>query len=264
MEPNELRRLKNWFSGYCASFSMSDEEDQRNLTLKEEHTRKVCENILHITRDLSLSSGAALLAEVIALFHDVGRFPQYQQYKTFKDSVSVNHAALGAKVLIENGVLKNVPGRERKIISDAVSLHNVFTLPGGLDEETLLHVKMIRDADKLDIWRVFTEYYELPPERRWTAAGLGLPDTPDYTRDILSHLHKKEMFLQSMLKTLNDFKLLHIVWIFDLNFTSSFRMLSERDYLNKIAATLPATDEIKRAVDVVREFVDRKARDGGA
>jgi hypothetical protein len=72
------------------------------------------------------------------------------------------------------------------------------------------------------------------------------------------------MFLLSKLKTLNDFKLLQIVWIFDLNFTSSFRMLAKRDYLNKIAATLPATDEIKRAVDVVREFVDRKSRDGGA
>jgi hypothetical protein len=127
-----------------------------------------------------------------------------------------------------------------------------------------LYAKLVRDADKLDIWRVFTDYYALPQESRWTAAGLGLPDSPDYSRDILSYLHKKEMFLLSKLKTLNDFKLLQIVWIFDLNFTSSFRMLAERGYLDRIAATLPATDEIKRAVDVVREFVGRKTRDGGA
>ncbi len=264
MDQNDLRHFKSWFSGYCASFSLPNAEDQRNLTLKEEHTRNVCENMLQVTRDLSLGIGETVLAETIALFHDVGRFPQYHEFKTFRDSISVNHAALGTKVLLENNVLKNVLPRERKIITDAVTLHNVFTLPGGLDAEALLHAKLIRDADKLDIWRVFTEYYDLPKESRWTAAGLGLPDSPDYSRDILSHLHKKEMFLLSKLKTLNDFKLLQIVWIFDLNFTSSFRMLAERDYLNKIAATLPATDEINRAVDVVREFVDRKSRDGGA
>lgn len=218
--------------------------------------------MLQITRDLSLNEGESVLAETIALFHDVGRFPQYHEYRTFKDSISVNHAALGTKVLLENNVLKNIPLRERKIVTDAVTLHNVFTLPKGLDADTLLFAKLIRDADKLDIWRIFTEYYALPEEKRWTAAGLGLPDSPDYSPDILSHLHKKEMFLLSKLKTLNDFKLLQIVWIFDLNFTSSFRMLMEKDYLNKIASTLPATDEIKRAVDVVREFVDRKSYGG--
>jgi len=264
MDQNELRRLKKWFSGYCASFLMPDAEDQRNLTLKEEHTRHVCENMLRITRDLSLSSGETVLAETIALFHDVGRFPQYHEFKTFRDSISVNHAALGTKVLLENKVLKNISRREQKIITDAVTLHNVFVLPEALDEDTLLYAKLVRDADKLDIWRVFTEYYALPQESRWTAAGLGLPDSPDYSREILSHLHKKEMFLLSKLKTLNDFKLLQIVWMFDLNFTSSFIMLKERDYLDKIAATLPATDEIRRAVDVVREFVDRKARDDRA
>jgi len=264
MDQNELRRLKKWFSGYCASFLMPDAEDQRNLTLKEEHPRHVCENMLRITRDLSLSSGETVLAETIALFHDVGRFPQYHEFKTFRDSISVNHAALGTKVLLENKVLKNISRREQKIITDAVTLHNVFVLPEALDEDTLLYAKLVRDADKLDIWRVFTEYYALPQESRWTAAGLGLPDSPDYSREILSHLHKKEMFLLSKLKTLNDFKLLQIVWMFDLNFTSSFIMLKERDYLDKIAATLPATDEIRRAVDVVREFVDRKARDDRA
>jgi hypothetical protein len=262
MDQNELRHLKSWFSGYCASFSLPDAEDQRNLKLKEDHTRKVCENMQQITRDLSLGGGETALAETIALFHDVGRFPQYQEYRTFRDSISVNHAALGTKVLLENKVLKNIPRREQKIVIDAVTLHNVFVLPEGLDEDTLLYARLIRDSDKLDIWRVFTEYYELPEDKRWTAAGLGLPDTPDYSPDILPHLHKKEMFLLSKLKTLNDFKLLQIVWIFDLNFTISFRMLAERDYLNKIAAALPATDEIKKAVDVVREFVDRKSHGG--
>jgi hypothetical protein len=258
MDRKEITRLKQWFSDYCASFSMPAQEDQRNLTLKEVHTGKVCDNILEIVRDLGLDERQTMLAEVVALFHDAGRFPQYYEYRTFRDSVSINHAARGVKVLLENNVLKNFPGREQKIITDAVALHNVFTLPPGLDDETLLLAKLIRDADKLDIWRVFSEYYELPDESKWSAAGLGLPDTPGYSEGMLDHFHRREMFLLSKLKNLNDFKLLQIIWIFDLNFKPSFRMLHERGHLESIAAALPQTDEITRAMDAVRAFVTEK------
>jgi len=69
----------------------------------------------------------------------------------------VNHAVLGAKTLLERNVLRDLPKRERSLIVRAVALHNVFILPVGLDDEILLHAKLIRDADKLDIWRVFIE-----------------------------------------------------------------------------------------------------------
>jgi HD superfamily phosphodiesterase len=157
MNMPELQRLKDWFSRYCSSFSTSVEEDQRNIVLKEVHTHKVCANARLIAQDLSLGGRETLLAEIVALLHDVGRFPQYRKYKTFRDSISENHAVLGAKVLLEQGVLRDFPKREQDIIVRAVTLHNVLTVPEGLDDDTLLFVKLIRDADKLDIWRVFQE-----------------------------------------------------------------------------------------------------------
>ncbi len=48
MNRDDLLFFKQWFSGYCASFYTSDEEDRRNLALKEEHTAHVCANILNI------------------------------------------------------------------------------------------------------------------------------------------------------------------------------------------------------------------------
>ena len=109
MDQHELNDLKRWFTDYCGSFYSLNREDQRNITLKEEHTRNVCGNIVQIARDLSLDDARITLAEAIALYHDIGRFPQYQKFKTFKDSVSINHAALGAKVLIENNILQGLP-----------------------------------------------------------------------------------------------------------------------------------------------------------
>ena len=156
----ELDNLEQWFSGYCRSFYTPDQADQKNILLKEEHTHNVVRNMAELAQSLRLdAAGPDAAAEAVALFHDVGRFPQYARYKTFRDSISTNHAALGAAVLIEQKVLARLPRSERDLIVRAVTLHNVFSIPAGLDEETLRAVKMIRDADKLDIWRVFMEFY---------------------------------------------------------------------------------------------------------
>lgn len=259
MDRQELNNLKKWFSDYCRTFIATDPEDRKILTLKEEHTRHVCGNMVEIARDLLLDDGLAMLAETVALFHDVGRFPQYRDYHTFRDSASVNHAALGAKVLIEERVLKNVPKREQDLIIRAVTLHNVFAVPEDLDPDTLLFVKMVRDADKLDIWRIFMDYYNQPQDERTTAIGLDLPDSPGYSAEVLASVLQRKLVLMSKLKTLNDFKLLQLAWIFDLNFRRSLQLVAERKCIDRIAATLPATEEIRRAVESVSAYVKERS-----
>ena len=116
-------------------------------------------------------------------------------------------------------------------------------------------MRLIRDADKLDIWRVFAEYYESAEDDQASAVGLGLPDRPDYSQTVLSCLHKKTLASLSDLRTLNDFKLMQLSWVYDLNFRHSFRLLAERHLIHKIASTLPQTEEIAEALAVVEEFV---------
>jgi hypothetical protein len=260
MDQHELNDLKRWFADYCRSFYSSDHEDQRNIVLKQEHTGRVCENIVQIAQDLSLDDERFTLAEAVALYHDIGRFPQYRKFKTFKDSVSVNHASLGAEVLIENNVLQSLPRHEQDIILRSVTLHNVYSLPGGLDRDTLLFLKLIRDADKLDIWRVAIEYYGQPEEGKASAAGLGLPDVPGYSPEVLTALKNEQMVQMSTLKTLNDFKLLQLAWIYDLNFASSLRILESRQYIDGIAATLPRSEEISSALAALRGYVHEGLR----
>ncbi len=261
MDRQDLDNLKQWFSDYCRTFHTPNAEDQQNITLKEEHTRHVCDNMSAIARDLSLDEGRVMLAEAVALFHDIGRFPQYQKYHTFRDSISVNHAALGAKVLIENSVLRRALKREQNLILRAVTLHNVFTVPKGLDTDALLFLKMVRDADKLDIWRVSLEYYSQSEAERASAVGLDLPDTDDYSPELLESLRSKKMAQMSALRTLNDFKLLQLAWIFDLNFAYSIRMVVERRTVERIASLLPDTAEIRSAVDLVRDYAAGRLRE---
>jgi hypothetical protein len=192
----------------------------------------------------------------------VGRFPQYQQYKTFDDSNSVNHAALSARVLLEHQVLGRLHQRDRDIIIRAVTLHNVFSLPHGLDEESLLFTRLIRDADKLDILRVVIEYFKQEPGTRAEAVALGLPDAPGYSDEVLSCLHGERMAQKSMLTTQNDFKLLQLTWLYDINFTGSLRMVVTRNYIPTIAGLLPRNDAIFSAVSNVQGYVDRRIETG--
>jgi hypothetical protein len=66
------------------------------------------------------------------------------------------------------------------------------------------------------------------------------------------------MVQMSTLKTLNDFMLLQLAWVYDLNFTGSLRMVAERRYIEMIAALLPATGEVRDAVNGVRDYVERQ------
>jgi putative nucleotidyltransferase with HDIG domain len=257
MKQEDLLALKNWFTGYCDSFSAPIREDQQNIMVKRLHTQAVCENAMQIGRDLNLKGEDLLLAESIALLHDVGRFPQYDRYKTFNDSISVNHAALGAQVLLEQGVLRALTEQERNLIVHAVTLHNVYSVPASLDDRLLLFVKLTRDADKLDIWRIFVEYFIQDGSERATAVVLGLPDTPAYSTGILACLARGELANKLDLRTLNDFKLLQLTWLYDLNFAASLRMVREREYIDKIAGMLPDVHEIKEAVDFGRAYLNR-------
>ncbi len=262
MKQDDLIFFKKWFSDYCKSFYSSDIRDQRNIYLKEHHTFDVCKNIVEIANGLSLSNNQTILAETIALFHDIGRFPQYARYKTFRDSISVNHGLLGAQTLQEERVLRNLPEKEQELIIQAVKFHNAFSIPKKQKHDTLLFLKLIRDADKLDIWRVFIEYYECPEEDRASAISLGLPNITGYSEDVLSYLYKKQIIPHSKMKTLNDFKLLQLSWIYDLNFKPSLKLLLERDYIDRITAKLPQTEEMRKASLSLKEFVRRKLKDG--
>jgi hypothetical protein len=262
MNRDDLVFFKQWFSSYCVSFHTPDENDTRNLVLKEQHTANVCANILSIVRDESSDEGEAMIAEAIALFHDVGRFPQYAEYKTFKDNISVNHGELGAAVLADTGILKNLKVREQEIITTAVKFHNAFRVPDLAGPDIIFFLKLVRDADKLDIWRIFFEYFsEGCPENRPSAVTLGFPDTAEYSREVLARIFNKQLVPLAMLKTLNDFKLTILSWAYDLNFRVSRRRAIEDNYVARVAATLPQTDEIRQAVSFVSEYILSKGND---
>jgi hypothetical protein len=262
MTGNDLKYLKNWFSNYTKLFYSTNEEDQKNIIVKIEHTNNVCKNIIEIAKGLALSDNQTRIAETVALFHDVGRFSQYTKYKTFRDALSKNHGLLGANVLTEENVFQNLPEDEQELIVQTVKFHNAFAIPGVFNERTVFFLKLIRDADKLDIYRVFIKYYESPDEDKASATAFGLQDTSEYSNEVLLCIKKKKVASYSNLRTENDFKLLKLSWVFALNFNVSLRLLKERGYIDKISQKLPQTDEVISAITELQEYISQRLQNG--
>jgi len=246
--------LKDWFTCYVSRFYTNDSEYNRPIILKEEHTKRVCGNIIMIGDELGLSREDLITAEIIALFHDVGRFRQYEIYHTFVDALSEDHAKLGLRQIGIHKVLSGLPKNRKILISKAIAYHNAAFLPEYEDEKTLLFMKLIRDADKLDIWKVFLDYYM---ENRYSdAIALWLPDNPSFSEKIIDSIRMRKFAKLKDLKTLNDFKLLQVSWVFDINFIPSFRTIKNNNFIGMLEKTLPNVKEITGALKIARDHVD--------
>lgn len=250
--------IRKWFSGYVAGFKELDEELRQNIVLKEEHTKRVCREILRIGTQLNLNDGELRLAEIIALLHDVGRFEQYARYHTFRDQKSENHATLGISILKRFGVLEPVNEATRTLILRVIGFHNRATLPHGESETCLFFTKLLRDADKLDIWKVVTDYYHRKDGRRNGALELDLPDTSEISEQVYRDLVNQRIVDVKHIRNLNDFKLLQMGWAFDVNFSPTLRSVKSRRYLEKIRDVLPNTDKMRTVYNVVRVYLDHR------
>jgi hypothetical protein len=261
MEQSRLDALHTWFDSYVQTYNDIDEEGFRNILLKVEHTRKVCEIMALLAEGEGLKEEDARIAGAVALLHDVGRFPQFRRWRTFRDSDSDNHARLGIEVVREQGLLDGLPDGERILIEEAVRFHNLLALPLRYKSPTSLFIRLIRDADKLDIWRVFFDYFRQPDDLRPSAVTLGFPDLPEVTPGCVEELAAGRIVKLDDVRVLNDFKLLQISWVYDLNFRSSYRLLQQRSHIPLLAATIPPDEDARQAVALAIAAIERNSVD---
>jgi putative nucleotidyltransferase with HDIG domain len=264
MEQQQLDKFKAWLDGYTAGFYGDDAFVNANIRLKDEHSRRVCEEMLYLTRQLGLSDEQKLTAEAIALLHDIGRFEQFAKYRTYNDARSIDHALLGLEVLQKEQVLDGVDEEEKQIIEKAIEYHGLRRLPGDLEGEALLFSQLIRDADKLDIFYVVTEYYaQYADDPQGFMLELEFPDRPEYSADVIEKLLRKERIDYKSLKTLNDMKLLQLGWVYDVSFSATLRRIKKRMFLEKLIGFLPQSEDIERVRKTIFDYVDSAIEQNG-
>jgi len=252
--------IRNWFNEYVLDFAEGN--DRQNIILKIEHSQRVAADIIAISQALGLSGDKLYLAEIVGILHDVGRFEQYKRYGTYSDAKSVDHARFGVGILQKMKVLKDLPEKEQELVTKAILYHNRLILPADENEEILFYSRLLRDADKLDIFKVVTDYYAIRDQGRNETLELDLPEHGDVSEAVYQAVYDKENVDFKLIKNLNDFKLLQAGWVYNLNYIPTIRFFKERDYLAKIKNAMPTEKRLDEIFLMINAYIDQKLADG--
>ena len=202
---------------------------------KAVHSYKVAEIAERIARSL----GQAELVDfawLLGLLHDIGRFEQVKRYNTFSDSQSVDHAELGADILFKGGLIDSFPTETlpegwKETAEIAIRQHNKLTLSEGLDENTRTLSNILRDADKVDIFRVLVE---MPFEDRNGGIKSVEPESFEISPEVMRYVMEHRCVPRTVRKTVFEGRVSHCCLAFELVYEESRKITREQGYLKKL------------------------------
>lgn len=255
MKKKEYQEISDFFMDYTGAFATRG-KDPEPFQLKIVHTDRVCENAEILSKKKWGREAIVYMVLAAARLHDIGRFIQYETYNTFSDAKSENHALLGVKVINKEQILNRIEEKERKLILQSVAFHNAYCLPRGLSEESAGLVKLIRDADKIDIFRVMAELYLGESSSETSFITHFLPDDGKVRASLIQDILDKRLIDMRHVKTLNDMKLLQISWLFDLNYPASMALVRERGNIYDILSTMPECREVEQVRKTVEKIFE--------
>ena len=248
--------LADWFEQYVNRHRDADALLPAPLELKYRHSLRVANNARRIARGLELAPTEILLAFECGLAHDVGRFPQYQRYGSYRDATTVDHGELGCRILESEGLPAHFDTSDWDRMALAVTFHNrkATDIPEILCDGKSLLLKIIRDADKLDIMDLVLQsvardgFSELPGMLPHIRQGREL--TPGVMAEVLD----TKAVAMSSLVTVTDFLVMLASWFYDLNYAPARALAASRNIIQRLEQELPDTDVVHNL------FADIKAR----
>ena len=255
MTQNE--KLTERYNAYVDTFRGADGKLPPMMELKRIHTAHVVANARLIAKGEGFDTETARACDAAAILHDTGRYEQLKRYNTFRDADSIDHAVFSHDIVKEKGWLDGDPRREA--ILTAVLVHNRRDVPDDLDPLTEAAVHTVRDADKLDIFRVLENQIATTDWRHNCEAFWNLPTTVRPNPAVVAAIRAGRPVDYQNIKSLADFVLIQVGWMYGgIHYATSRRLCAERGHLDFRQNFLheltddPAVDEL---CDLARRFM---------
>lgn len=228
----------NEFNKYAKSFDLK----VKPIMNKYHHSFRVMEIAHDIAVSLNLNDDDIELASICGLFHDIGRFKQWTEYKTYEDEISIDHGDIGYEALKD--FLNDY--KDKDIVLNATKYHNKYSVD-NFDKRTMLFCNIVRDADKLDIIR--------------EQCNQIISDKIVLKKKLLDNIYDHKMCRNIDLNNEVDHILRMLAWIFDYNFKYSYHFLLDNKIIeNKfnLLKIYGETEEIKKLEEFVYQEIEKR------
>lgn len=269
------KNVINAFAEYVRNYDPSDEK----IKLKIDHTYRVAGLCQRIAESLGLSEPDVDIAWLLGMLHDIGRFEQIRRFGTFNDVQSVDHAEFGADLLFKEGLIRKFAegyyeecelaepenqedeqiiknnehhNKDTGLLEMAIRQHNKYRVKEDLTERQRMFCDILRDADKVDIFKVNAD---IPMEIIYDVTTEELKNGI-ITKEVLESFYKKETVLKSVRRSAVDHIVGHISLLFELVYKESYRQAREQGYVYKLLDFKSDVPEVNAEFDDMRKYVD--------
>lgn len=269
------KNVINTFAEYVRNYDPSDEK----IKLKIDHTYRVAGLCQKIAESLGLSEPDVDIAWLLGMLHDIGRFEQIRRFGTFNDAQSVDHAEFGADLLFKEGLIRKFAegyyeecelarsgneeaeqiiknnehhNKDTGLLEMAIRQHNKYRVKEDLTERQRMFCDILRDADKVDIFKVNAD---IPMEIIYDVTTEELKNGV-ITKEVLESFYKKETVLKSVRRSAVDHIVGHISLLFELVYKESYRQAREQGYVYKLLGFKSDVPEVNAEFGDMRKYVD--------
>lgn len=269
------KNVINAFAEYVRNYDPSDEK----IKLKIDHTYRVAGLCQRIAESLGLSEPDVDIAWLLGMLHDIGRFEQIRRFGTFNDAQSVDHAEFGADLLFKEGLIRKFAegyyeecelarsgneeaeqiiknnehhNKDTGLLELAIRQHNKYRVKEDLTERQRMFCDILRDADKVDIFKVNAD---IPMEIIYDVTTEELKSGV-ISKEVLESFYKRETVLKSVRKSAVDHIVGHISLLFELVYKESYRQAKEQGYVYKLLDFKSDVPEVNAEFDDMRKYVD--------
>ena len=253
--------IKKTFQEYTDRYDSTNPK----IKLKIDHTYRVANLCEQIAQSLELSAAEVDLAWLSGMLHDVGRFEQLRRYNTFSDAQSIDHARFAVEMLYDEGLIADyVPEiSTTELVADArtwrsmggadesptaqsedmplsdilqtlriaIGEHSAYRIQKGLDERTRMFCQILRDADKVDIFRVIRD---IANGGRCMACRRKDILRSAITPEVMQAFYEHHAVLRKLKKCPADYIVAHGSLTFELVYPESLRIAKEQGYLKQM------------------------------
>lgn len=238
-------KLKEKFFNHAKDYNLEIPENN----LKLHHSYRVMDISEKLASELNLSKENIELATLIGLLHDYSRFEQWNTYHTHNDYISIDHGDLAVKILFEDNKIKEFTKKEKnyKKIYNAIKYHNKLKIPFLMNKENKTFCKIIRDADKLDIFYIIAN--------RKNDEGKDI-----ISKKVKKYFYKHKTIPHKYIKNKNNKVLQMLCLVYDFYYDSSYNYIKEKDYINKMYKNIENKEMFKEYFEYINNYIDKKIK----